>query len=652
MPNIFAALEIGKRALQTQQVAIQTSEHNVANANTLGYSRQSALIATAPSLSLTGLSSHQSPATLGTGTQVATISRARDQFLDARIREMTEDVGKFSRLQDVYDVIEIVLNELSETTDINHLFSEFWNAWETLAQDPTDRALRVDLVQRADTLIGDVRSLYARLRQIGDEQDSELHTKIGEVNQKAELIAQLNADIVIAESSGALANDLRDRRSLLVEELAGLSNIEVAELANGSLNVSIEGVPLVQGNNAYELHIALGQGANRVLTSNGTEARFSAGEIGGIVAARDLIIPGLCRNLDELAATLIEEVNLLHRQGYSLDGNTTNTNFFEPYNPVHELQVTQEEGQFSVALPDGERVALETGRKLTLIPANLDAQLSFTTPAGLTAGKATVRVLSGGLVNVVDDGGTGLTEANIKQGNSRLPTGEHQIEFELRGEQLFARLDQGRGVAVSEDATLVAGDAAKALQVLFERIPDGTGTVRFVVDRNAQVDPSQTQLLSVEGTGLRVGELQGFVSSVDVSGAAEKLAVSPSIARDIGLIAAAETTAPGDNENALRITQLQAESLMAGGTLTLDAFYGSVVTSLGIEVEETQQSLDTSDLVLQQMQNRRESISGVSLDEEMTNIIRFQNVYDAAARLVTIVDAMMDTVIHRMGVTR
>ncbi len=650
MPNIFAALEIGKRALQTQQVSMQTSDHNVANANTPGYSRQTAIITTAPSLPLIG--SQQNSARLGTGTQIATISRVRDKFLDVRIREMTEDVGKFSRLGDVFDVLEIIFNELSATTDINHLFSEFWNAWETLAQDPTDRALRIDLRQRAEMLIGDIRNLYARLREVQNEQDSELHIKIAEVNQKAALIAQLNDEIVTVESSGAPANDLRDRRIVLIEELASLSNIEVAELYNGSVNISIEGVPLVQSNRARELHITLGQEHNRVATENGTEVYFTGGEIGGIVTARDVAIPSLLSQLDELIATLVEEVNAIHRQGYSLDGDTTNVNFFTPYTPIYEMELTQADDQFFASLLGGELVAANIGEKLTLIPADPDTQLEFIASDGLYEGTAKVEVLNNGLIKILDDGGTRITESHLKLPGAAIPMGEHQIQLEQRGNQLFARLDQGRAMAISDNPTLVAGSPAEAIQVLFQREPTAPGEIRFTIDRRAQREPALTNLISAGNTGLAPGDLQGFVSSIDVSRAAEVVSLASEVVQDVGTIAAAQTQAPGDNTNALEIVQLQNQPFMAGGTLTLDAFYGSMVTSLGIEAAQTQQNLENVDLVLQQMLNRRESISGVSLDEELTNIIRFQDVYEAAARLITIIDSMIDTVINRMGITR
>jgi len=479
MPNIFAILEIGKRAMQTQQVAMQTSNHNIANANTPGFSRQEAFITATESLPAGDISSMGAQLQLGTGTRIATVERLRDVFIDTRIREITQRLGYAQKKLEGLDLIEVIFNELTETVDINSILSEFWNAWDSLAQDPSELATRIDLRQKGDSLSADIRYLYAQLQQLRPSSDEEIKIKINDINSHARLIAELNKEISSVASTGGAANDLEDRRDLLIDELSSLTNIEVSRLETGTLNVSIGGTPLVQGNDANQLSADIQEEFDDAFITimseaDGNRVHIVSGEVAGLLEVRDEIIPGLMSQLDNLVAAVIEEVNSQHQVGYGLKGST-GVNFFEPFVP------------------------------------------------------------------------------------------------------------------------------------------------------------------SMSGSN---------------KGAAAQMRVSDDIIADVGNIAAGKADAVGDNENALAISALRNKNVLEGETLTFDAYYNRIITNIGSKTEESRLSALSADSILEQLLNRRESVSGVSLDEELVNVIRFQHVYNAAARLITIVDEMMTTVIEKTGITR
>lgn len=480
MPNIFNILEIGKRAMQTQQVAIQTSNHNIANANTPGYSRQAAFITATESLPFADISSMGAQLQLGTGTRISTIKRLKDIFIDTRIRELSQQLGHEQKKLEGLDLIEIIFNELAENVDINSVLSEFWNGWDTLAQDPSELAFRIDLKQQADALAGDIRYLDGQLTQLRPSSDEEIKIKVDDINIHAKLIAELNKDITAAISSGGVANDLEDRRDLLLDELSSLTNIEVSRLETGVVNASIVGTPIVQGDNANQLSVKIQEdefGNSSVIIiseADGNRVHIQSGELAGLLEVRDEIIPEIMNRLDHLALAITNEINALHLTGFALDG-LTGYNFFKPFEP--------------------------------LVP-----------------------------------------------GSSQ--------------------------------------------------------------------------------------------------GAAAQIQLSEEVKNNLEKIAVGQTDAAGDNENALAISELRDKKVLRDGSLTFDDYYNFIVTSIGSQTKESEQSVASATSILEQLVNRRESVSGVSLDEELVNVIQFQHVYDAAARLITIVDEMVSTIINRMGVTR
>lgn len=137
MSTLFSILELGRRSLQTQQAALQTSQQNVANANTPGFHRQSANISTTPGFITGGTSTLGRMIQLGTGTAVNRVQRLRDVFVEFQILEVDQRLSRLDEEQKGLERIEIIFNELSDTVDLNSTLSEFWAAWDSLAQDPT-----------------------------------------------------------------------------------------------------------------------------------------------------------------------------------------------------------------------------------------------------------------------------------------------------------------------------------------------------------------------------------------------------------------------------------------------------------------------------------------------------------------------------------
>ncbi|RKY63848.1 MAG: flagellar hook-associated protein FlgK, partial [Candidatus Latescibacterota bacterium] len=325
MPGILEALHIAKSALELQQYGIQVTGHNIANANTEGYTRQRVVSeARAPLETPYGM--------LGTGVQVAEIERTRERFLDEQVRTASEDLGKWAQAERALSEVEGVFAEPSEG-GLNSLLREFWDSWRALADNPEDYAARQVVLGKAETLVDAFHRLDRQLREVQYNMNFLVDSKVEEINRIAGRIAELNVQILYIESRGSQANDDRDRRDLLLDELSKLVDVQVVEGSDGMVNVFLDGRPLVEGKEVFELDTLPvaeeGHPVEKVIWKQGArEVQISGGELGGILEVRDDKINAYLDRLDRLARTLAEEVNSIHRNGYTLNG-ATDVDFFD-----------------------------------------------------------------------------------------------------------------------------------------------------------------------------------------------------------------------------------------------------------------------------------------------------------------------------------
>jgi flagellar hook-associated protein 1 FlgK len=248
----FFGLQTTLRGLLAQQRAMDTTSHNIANANTAGYSRQTATLTAAPALRLpAGALQTGGGADLGAGVDVQAYQRIRDLFLDAQYRSQSAVLGDNSATADALDRAELALAEPGDN-GINALLGKFWSAWSDLANSPENAAARQALVDQATTLAGAFSSLDAQLDTVKSDaqgQYAALTGPGGDVASMAAEIASLNGAIAGAEQGGTTPNDLLDRRDVLLDKLSSLARVSVVDLGGGSIEVDFGDAaqPLVSG---------------------------------------------------------------------------------------------------------------------------------------------------------------------------------------------------------------------------------------------------------------------------------------------------------------------------------------------------------------------------------------------------------------------
>lgn len=243
MVSTFHGLEVGKRGLMVGQASIATTGHNIANANTKGYSRQQVNATTSPSLDV-WTSGAVNPGQLGTGVLMESITRVRDHFLDQQYRDQSGTLGEWSVRQETLDQLETVINEPSDT-GLQTAMDQLWGAFQDLANEPDSLSAKAVVKERAQAFIDTIQSMDKAMTAIKNDLNQQQTAKMNEANGYLEQIAQLNDSI---KRTGPQANDLLDKRDVLVEKLSKLVSIKVDNQADGTSNISLkDGTLLVDG---------------------------------------------------------------------------------------------------------------------------------------------------------------------------------------------------------------------------------------------------------------------------------------------------------------------------------------------------------------------------------------------------------------------
>lgn len=318
MRTSWLGLELSLRALQTQQAAINVTGHNIANANTPGYSRQGVRLTTTAPLDSNPGSGHSGM--IGTGVQVADVSRYRDAFLDRTYRLRNGENGAAEQWVRAYDQLEAIFREPSQS-GLRSQVDRFWNALQSVANNPAEAGTRAEVVEAGKALVATIHDIAGQLKGLQESLDESLVAKVGDVNRALVDVAALNQQIFIARAKGQSPNDLLDKRDTLLDTLARLTGATSMELSNGQVAVSIDGKPVVQGVTLATFNVQQNPDGSHWIEweADGSNVTFLGGELGAIQGARDTLIPQYADYLTTWAKTFVGKFNTQHQAGYYQD---------------------------------------------------------------------------------------------------------------------------------------------------------------------------------------------------------------------------------------------------------------------------------------------------------------------------------------------
>ena len=322
MSGISTILNIGKEALLAQQTAISVASHNIANADTEGYSRQNLTLTTAASSPL-------AIGNLGNGVRQVSIMRQYDQFITRQIVEQNSTLGYHEAQNDIYPVLEAVFDE-TDDLGMSDLLNAFWDSWQELSDNPELTSSRQEVLEQGQLLVDKLQSITTSLGDLRSDLNLSLAGAVSEVNSITRQIAELNGQITSTETATAPQNDLRDKRDTLINELAGYLDISCCESATGACTVMIsDGHALVEGNSQCDIAwndeglAWLSESAGGTQTATVVkEGSGIGGKIGGWSEILGQIEEGDPDNyagqLDAFAEALIREINQQFSQGVGL----------------------------------------------------------------------------------------------------------------------------------------------------------------------------------------------------------------------------------------------------------------------------------------------------------------------------------------------
>jgi flagellar hook-associated protein 1 FlgK len=329
MSSTFFGLEMMKKALFAQQTALSTVGHNIANANTPGYSRQTVNLTASQPMYYPSMTSGGLVGQIGTGVDVQSITRMRESFLDAQYRNQNQMLGEWEVKSDTVQKLEAIFNEPSDT-GLTSTLNQFFNAWQSLSTDPNNPTARAVVKQRAMQLTDLLHQTAQELTDLDSDIADNIQMKVTQFNSYLDQIRAINQQIQTAEVMGANANDLRDKRDYLVDQLSKIADIHVVE-TNNSYQIQLGGQAILSDTNP-PLTLAYDR-ANNQITLNGTTLNVKSGELKGMIDSRSQYVQAYANQLDAFTKTLADTVNTQHQKGYTLSSSQAKGDVFFTYDP-------------------------------------------------------------------------------------------------------------------------------------------------------------------------------------------------------------------------------------------------------------------------------------------------------------------------------
>ena len=581
--SLFEGLNIATRGLAAAQMGINVSGQNMVNANVEGYSRKR----------IEQNADWRKDAAygqMGFGVEVYAVNRIRDQFIDRLVNEELTRYGYFSVKDAAYNRIESIFHEPDDAA-LNSLMNKFWNSWSDLANNPDKAGARETLRSTAETMVGQFQYVMTQMRSYQNTINDEIEARINKINELTTSIDHCNR--VVTGSEGprkSNANDTRDQRDKLLEELAQLINIDYYEDELGAVIVSTSGNMLVSAAKNHEIlmrHVAYdsddGYQHSRIEATwalTGKEFVPTAGEMKALMDIRDIEIPKYQDYINSLARTMITEVNKIHQNAYALTGMTF-IDFFDP-----------DPNKFNAS-----KIAISAAVKTNI--NNIAAAAG-----GQKVSSPTIDVLPNGVDPIIIGPLTPTPPSSATQ-LLDLTTFAEDYRYISKNTLEISYTDP------------ISGKTMQLHEGKDYDIDWNTAQITFkysAVD-NAFSDP----------TGLQVSIKFDYHES------------------GFG--------GPADGDAALLISQLRDKALMQSDVLgkttqTMGQFYAGALGRLGVERNEAAAGLDTRTYALQQLKNRQDEVMGVAIDEEMAIMMKYEYTYQASARYFSTINSMLDTLLN------
>ncbi|MBT6503520.1 MAG: flagellar hook-associated protein FlgK [Deltaproteobacteria bacterium] len=575
--SLYGSFEIGKKALAASQMGQATTGHNIANVDTEGFSRQE----------LSQAAAKPGSDGKGTGVDITGIRRKQDGFTKQKVVDEQTLVGSWETRDKILTEAEVIYTDL-EGTRLAGAMNEFWSSWNSVATEPESVTLRKTLVTKAEELAQDFRAFDKRLTEFNDSLNGRIVAELHEINQITGEISMMNKQVEQLEKRGLPANDARDRRELLLQQLSQKVEVRWFESKRGTMEVQIaNGQHLVHGRDNYELtplksveakgDIRLALNSSAGVQADVTDT-IKNGGLKELINQRDGNIKQYKEDLNLMVNELAFRVNSIHGNGTGING--------AKYTETGAYILDKEERQNP--LPFLKSGAFE----IKLINEHKEIEEVYT--------------------------------INLQAGVETIETVIDKINREAGAYETVGEGDQKKEV-LKEITPFKA-----------ELTPDGIVKLSAGMGKQFIYGEDNTDLKPILG-------LNCFFH---LTNGARDIQVNQEFVEDEMKIVAGTDLIPGDNRVALAIAELQYASTMNDETTSFNEFYNAQITDIGLKVVNAQKGLRSHSQMLEQYEALRDSVSSVNLDEEMTKMVKYQRAYESSAKFLSTVDQMTQTVIN------
>lgn len=542
--SLSGLFDIGKSAIFASQTALNVVSNNIANVNTPGYSRHEAILQIANPVEIKGNY-------IGMGVGNVDIRRHYDSFIHLQIIGQNQSYGRSYALERGLSHVEQIFNE-SQNLGLANPLKDYFNAWQDLANNPEAQPQRTALLQKAKALVQTAQQMEGDTLDTLKEINNDIANVVNDINSITSNISSLNEKIAQLEAglTTEKASYFRDERDRQLSALAELMDYTWYEDSSGRVSILAGGKSLVNESKAFTLSTQIDLDGNRNVYFAGENITsvFQKGRLGGYVAVRDDIENNSLHDLRKLIASITKETNILHRQGYGLDG-IDQRDFFD------QLQINTKD-------------------------YSAGADITFT--------------------NVPDP--------------SALSLDEFEIRFTSAAQYEIYNRDTDTVVATGQPYTSGSTISYGGVDIIIEDI---SGTPQA-------------------GDSFLVSPLSGAITNFNIA------------ITDTQEIAAASSdlNLPGDNTKALEIIQRFQSNIADLNNTTFDGYYQGTVSDIGIMSKAALDSLTYDDNLRSELEKKRDAVSGVSMDEEAVNLIRYQRMYEAGAKIIQVTDELMEMIIN------
>lgn len=700
----FSSYQIARSGLTASERGLYVTGHNLSNVNTPGYTRQQLMIESSPYYTTYTKNAIQQ---VGLGADIQEIRQIRHTFLDTIYRSENTSFGYWEARSNAYVDVQGILGD-PMGVGLQNTMNQFWDSWQELSKDPDSLTTRALVRQRAQALVYQFNQVGTQLDRLQLDLNNEIAVRVSDVNNITKQVAQLNTQIMYQELNGDNANDYRDQRNYLVDQLSKLCDADVYEEQDGQYSITLGGYVLVSKSNSTNLYVEANatnglfytpmlEGSNTVVPIKGGTLKGlleSRGEVSGVKGSIENGSPitkaditfgidvsagsgsGSSEYLSKVKASIKNYVEDMKKSGidFNIRIATINSN-----TSVHGPDMVFDANSIDMFLNDSaqlDALFTETADTAVSFDSFITSLEAINAAGGFRQDSAKIAMV---FTNESIDGNSGVPLSDAAAYNQRLQAlgmttsvitdksyytqGEDSTEI---GWEAITSANDGKLYDINTSAdqyatmmTTLGRDTNYAFNTLLSRQPANNNIVSDIrVRLNAMVNSMLREINYYHSSGFTLDGKQGedFFSALDDNYPMQlgNIKLNDNILSDNGLnnIVAAGTNAKGDNSIALTIANLRNADILSdeSGVLSTDEYYRGIILNVGNGGQEAERTAQNQQKLILAAEDKRTSISGVSMDEEMSNMMKFKFHYNSCSKVLSSIDQMIETIVNRMGI--